>query len=198
MGCSYLEIYVDLRDLPSGTFFSYFEVLNPNPLSDGPHRSIYYGFQIPPFSLGSPFGALWLAGCVGVEKLFFSWGRNFSTVRNHLGSLAPGLNPRLKLLNLWKLHMDTFFPVILPMKIRKKPWRGVRHFSTFGGIISLGIRRIVISYWNFLLGFRDLGHHSPTTLALGSRSCGCTGGSLFILLACLLSCLLTCFTRSSL
>ena len=42
---SYLEIYVELRDFTYGTFFSYFEVLYPNPFSDGPHRPIYPGFQ---------------------------------------------------------------------------------------------------------------------------------------------------------
>ena len=50
LGVSYLEIYVELRDLSSGTFFSYFEVLCPNPLSDGPHRSIYPGFHTYAFS----------------------------------------------------------------------------------------------------------------------------------------------------
>ena len=43
IGLPYLEIYVELRDLPPGTFFSYFMVLNPNPLSDGPDRTIYPG-----------------------------------------------------------------------------------------------------------------------------------------------------------
>ena len=46
-GLSYLEIYVELRDLPTGTFFSYVMVLNPNPLSGGPDRTIYPCFQIP-------------------------------------------------------------------------------------------------------------------------------------------------------
>ena len=45
-GLPYLEIYAELRDLPPGTFFSYVVVLNPNPLSDGPDRTIYPGFQI--------------------------------------------------------------------------------------------------------------------------------------------------------
>ena len=47
LSVSYLEIYVELRDLPPWTFFSYVMVLNPNPLSDGPDRTIYPGFQIP-------------------------------------------------------------------------------------------------------------------------------------------------------
>ena len=50
LGVSYLEIYVELRDFTSGTFFSYFELLYPNPLSHGPHRPIYPGFQTYTFS----------------------------------------------------------------------------------------------------------------------------------------------------
>ena len=50
LGVSYLEIYVELRDFTSGTFFSYFELLYLNPLSDGPHRPIYPGFQTYTFS----------------------------------------------------------------------------------------------------------------------------------------------------
>ena len=49
LGLPYLGIYVELRDFTSATFFSYFEVLYPNPLSDGPHRSIYPVFQTYPF-----------------------------------------------------------------------------------------------------------------------------------------------------
>ena len=54
MGLPYLGIYVELRDFTSGTFFSYFEVLYPNTLSDGPHRSIYPVFQTYPFLAPGP------------------------------------------------------------------------------------------------------------------------------------------------
>ena len=54
LGLPYLGIYVELRDFTSGTFFSYFEVLYPNPLSDGSHRSIYPVFQTYPFLASGP------------------------------------------------------------------------------------------------------------------------------------------------